>query len=334
MKQDRKPYILVARQLGGIGDVLALSCVFRGLREKYPEHTIKHVTANMYLGGALTDIASHNPYIDEIIVIEPYEGCSAKTKEVWGQYYGGCPAIEDELIWQKADKAICLNTACVNYEWGRLRDGKPIEKPRYQIWCEAALGDFIPSSYAPIYRITTEEQARAEDIFRENGWLSGPVAGVGCAACDPKRGIPIDKTAEICDILQRAGVRPITVDATIKIKGIEGIIGQRIRDLVPLIQRMDALVSVDSGLLHIAGAVGTPAIGIFGPTDYRMRMGNYLGSATDSTKLMPCAPCWYSYPCRKDINPDRHFECLKKINADVIVEETLRWIKRSGKLDS
>jgi len=328
----RKPYIVMARQLGGIGDVQMLSCVFRGLREKYPEHTLKCVTANIYLGGALTDLAEHNPYIDEIVVIEPYEGCSARTQEVWGQYYAGCPNIENEIFWQKADLAVCLNTPCVDYEWERGKHGLPIEKPRYQLWCERA--GVVPSSYAPVYRITEGERLAAETVFHQRGWLNSPVVGVGVASCDPKRGIPIDKTRQICDLLKRAGVRPVTIDATVKIDGVESIIGTRIRDLIPLVERMDALISVDSGLVHVAGTVGTPVIGIFGPTDCRMRMGNYLGSATDSTKLMPCAPCWYNYPCQKEINPAQQFECLKRIGADVIVEETLRWVKRSGKLDS
>lgn len=327
----RKPYIVVARQLGGIGDVISLSCVFRGLREKFPGHTLKCVTANIYLGGALTDIAEHNPFIDEIIVIEPYEGCSARTKEVWNQYYGGCPNIEAELLWQKADKAFCLNTACVDYEWEAMNSDHGIEKPRYQIWCEAA--EVTPSSYAPCYRITQAEQDTARAIFDRRGFRDKPIVGVGCAACDSKRGISLDKTAEICDGLKRAGVIPVTIDATLQVPGIEAIVGTRLRDLMPLIKEMDALVSVDSGLLHMAGAVGTPVIGIFGPTDHRMRMGNYLGTATDSRKLMPCAPCWYGYHCLKDPNPAKQFECLKKIKSDIIVEETLRWVKRSGKLD-
>lgn len=325
----RKPYIVVVRQLGGIGDVLSLSCVMRGLREKYPDHTIKYVTANIYLGGALTDLAEHNPYIDEVIVLEPFEACSVKTKAVWGQYYAGCPSIEDELLWKKADHAFCLNTACVDYEWERLRNGEPIEKPRYQIWCEAA--GVAPSSYAPIYRITDQERTDSATYWSERGWDGKRVVGVGCAACDPKRGIPAEKTGEICDRLAERGITPVTIDATIKLKGIESIIGARISKIMPLLSRMEAVVSVDSGLIHMAGAVGTPVIGIFGPTDHKMRMGQYLGSATESRNLMPCAPCWYNYQCRKDIDTSKHYECLKRISAEVIVEETLRWVNRSDK---
>jgi ADP-heptose:LPS heptosyltransferase len=306
--------------------------VFRGLHEKFPGHTLKCVTANIYLAGALTDIAEHNPYIDEIIVIEPYDGCSARTKEVWNQHYGNCPNIEAELLWQKADKAYCLNTACVDYEWEAMKSEQGITKPRYQIWCDAV--GVTPSSYSPIYQVTKVEQAIAKGVFDKRGFTGKPIVGVGCAACDPKRGIPLDKTAEICNGLKKAGVIPVTIDATLQIPGVESIIGTRLRDLMPMIKLMDAMITVDSGLLHMAGAVGTPVIGIFGPTDHKMRMGTYLGTATDSRKLMPCAPCWYGYHCLRDVDPSKHFECLKKIKSDIIVEETLRWLNRAGKLDS
>ncbi len=326
---DRKPYILVVRQLGGVGDVIMLSCVFRGLKEKYPEHTIKYVTAHIYLAGALTDIADHNPYIDEIIWIEPYEGCSLRTRQVWGQYYGGCPSIEDEILWQKADLAVCLNTPCVDYEWEHMHD-RSVEKPRYQIWCEAA--GVTPSSYAPIYRITPEEQIRAKQVFDERGWTGQRIVGVGINACDPKRGVAPAKTQQVCRGLQQAGIIPVTIDNSASIPGFQSIIGHRLRDLIPLLAQMDVVISVDSGLIHMAGAVGTPVVGLFGPTDYRMRMGNYLGSATDSRNLMSCAPCWYSFKCRKDLNPARHVECLQKITPEVIVEETLRWVDKGRKV--
>jgi len=42
-----------------------------------------------------------------------------------------------------------------------------------------------------------------------------------------------------------------------------------IGELAALIAKADLLITVDTGPLHIAGAVGTPVLAIFGPTDYR-----------------------------------------------------------------
>lgn len=322
----RKPYILVVRQLGGIGDVLMLSCVFRGLKEKYPGHILKCVTSEVYLSGSLMDIMTHNPLIDEIITIEPWDMTPAKTRKVWDNYYAGAGHLEEELLWTMADHAFDLNTACVDYEWAALNTKEGIEKPRYQVWCDSV--GVTPSSYAPIYKVSDVEFSDAR-AFAEANWPQDmPVIGIGLTACDKARALSIGKLQELCVGLTSAGLHVITLDPTVRVPGFDGIIGKRVRDVMALISCMSAVVSADSGVLHMAGALGTPIIGLFGPTDYRMRMGNYRGSATDSRQLIECAPCWYKYPCSKfPGNGKQPFECLSRIPVDVIVEETLRWVK-------
>jgi ADP-heptose:LPS heptosyltransferase len=317
----RKPYILVVRQLGGIGDVLMLSCLFRGLKEKYPGHTLKCVTAEVYLSGSLMDIMTHNPLIDEVIAIEPWDMTPARTREVWGRFYAGAGHLEDELIWKMADHAFDMNTACVDYEWEAMKNGG-IQKPRYQVWCDAA--DLQPSSYAPIYRVNSDELSKAR-AYADEHWKGATVVGLGLSACDKKRALGVGKLQEICQGLNQAGVHVVTIDPTNRLDGVDSIIGKRISELMALISCMDVVISADSGILHMAGALGIPVVGLFGPTDYKMRMGCYLGSATDSTRLVDCAPCWYEYPCADRGNGHKPFECLSKIPVSGIVEETLRW---------
>ena len=319
-----KPYILVIRQLGGIGDCLSLSTVARGLREKYPNHLIKLVTSNIYLAGSLLDIAEHNPFWSEIIVIEPYEMTTENTKRVWGKWFSqNTPNIEDELLWKKADQAICLNTACVEYEWPALETPEGITKPRYQIWCEAA--GVVPSSYSPIYEITKQEMKEAKNYAKRH-WKNKTVIGVGLAAYDKKRAWGIDKLTQLCNQLYERGLHPVTIDPTCTIPGIEGLINKRIRYLMPLIAQMQAFISVDTGTLHMAGTVGTPVVGIFGPTDFKMRTANYYGSFIDSRKIISCAPCWYKYPCLQDNFEYKPYECLNRVSINAVIEETLRLI--------
>ena len=40
-----------------------------------------------------------------------------------------------------------------------------------------------------------------------------------------------------------------------------------LRDLVGLLDRCDLFVGIDSGVLHLAAAVGKPCVALFGPTD-------------------------------------------------------------------
>jgi hypothetical protein len=323
-----KRTVAVVRQLGGIGDVIAMSCVYRGLKEQYPDYRIQLLCGRVYLGGALLDVAEHNPFIDEIHVVEPYDATTEETRKVWAKYFANCPHLEDELIWQKAEIKIDLNCACVEYEWRAMLEPSGIVKPRYQIWCDRA--GVVPSTYAPVYRIRKDEQSHADTFLREKG-LEGPkLVGVGVSSCDSKRAMGIGRLHTVCEMLREAGCTPVTIDPTFKFDdGTPYIIGKRVSELMPIMARMAAVVTVDSGLLHMAGTVGTPVIGLFGPTDYKMRMGMYRGSALDSRRLMPCAPCWYQYHCLKSGSLNDQFKCMNKIKPEIIVEETLRWIDNS-----
>jgi ADP-heptose:LPS heptosyltransferase len=332
----RKPTVVVIRQLGGVGDVISLSCVYRGLRETYPDHHVINITTDIYLAGALKELGHHNPLIDEVICISPYEEASSITKK-WHPQYKDATDIMDEVIVQRAKLALDLNAACMVREHAECARYGTVVTPRYKIWCDAA--KVVPSSYAPIYEITPEEQNEADQwwyrnfdgkpFLRDLSPTGTPIVGLGLVSANPQvdgRTIDLEKLELIAHGLQNRGVYVITVDTTLKIDGVPYIVGKRLQELMPIIKRMSAFVTVDSGLLHMAGTVGTPVVGMFGSTDYRMRMAYYRGSAIDSKSLVPCAYCWYSKPCMRSPNKSDHMKCLKLIEPSNVTEETMRWV--------
>jgi lipopolysaccharide heptosyltransferase I len=68
-----------------------------------------------------------------------------------------------------------------------------------------------------------------------------------------------------------------------------------IADLVALGRDAALLVSGDTGPLHIAGAVGTPVVGVFGPTDPR-RNGPWSANDVTVSRFESCA-CHYERQC-------------------------------------
>lgn len=323
----KRPYIVVLRQLGGVGDVLMMSPVYRGLREKYPRHKICLATGLVYLGGALMDVAQHNKFIDEVHTFEPWDATTEMTRQTWKGNFDNSPDISDEIWWKKADITIDLNTACVEYEWAALHEPGGIQKTRTQIWCERA--GVTPSSLFPIYEVTGKERSWATSFFEEKGWDPNECVALGVTACDKKRALGIGKLESICRGIKDLGLRPVVIDPTFNFPGFDAINGKRISELMALLEQMRMGVSVDSGLLHMCGTLKVPVVGIFGPTDPDMRMDQYVGSAVDARNLMPCSPCWYLYPCMKEQNPARHFECLNKLHPSVILEEVARWKDRT-----
>jgi ADP-heptose:LPS heptosyltransferase len=77
--------------------------------------------------------------------------------------------------------------------------------------------------------------------------------------------------------------------------------------LTAVLQAVDLMITVDSGPMHIAAAVGTPVVALFGPTDPR-RTGP-LGPGRVLRRELPCSPCLQrrcqitdTYRCMRDLS--------------------------------
>lgn len=86
-------------------------------------------------------------------------------------------------------------------------------------------------------------------------------------------------------------------------------------ELGGLIQKLDLLVTVDSGPMHIAAAVGVPTVALFGPTN-PARTGPYgdLHRIVQRTDL-DCVPC-YARQCQR---PQRDHACMRELDAGQVV---------------
>jgi len=83
-------------------------------------------------------------------------------------------------------------------------------------------------------------------------------------------------------------------------------------ELGSLLQEMDLVISVDSGPMHLAAALGTPVLALFGPTDPR-RTGPYgprhrVLTAAD----LGCRPCF------ADTCPDGKPDCMAGITPECV----------------
>ena len=80
-----------------------------------------------------------------------------------------------------------------------------------------------------------------------------------------------------------------------------------------LIARADAMVSNDSGLLHVASALNRPIVAIYGPTDPD-HAPPFSDVAKSLSLRLDCAPC------RQRECPLGHHNCMRHITADMVWE--------------
>src|SRR5499427_8289873 len=73
---------------------------------------------------------------------------------------------------------------------------------------------------------------------------------------------------------------------------VRDLTGADLRNAILALAAATVAVSNDSGLLHVAAALGTPSIGIFGPTSpWHWAPLNPLAGVVQAATQLPCRPC-------------------------------------------
>lgn len=85
-------------------------------------------------------------------------------------------------------------------------------------------------------------------------------------------------------------------------------------EAIALIARADAVVSNDSGLLHIASALNRPVLALYGPTDPD-HAPPFSDRAKSLSLRLDCAPC------RQRECPLGHQKCMQDMGADMVWRE-------------
>ena len=96
--------------------------------------------------------------------------------------------------------------------------------------------------------------------------------------------------------------------------------GTDLRNGILAMAAADVAISNDSGLMHIAAALGTPTMGIFGPTSpYLWAPLNGLAATVLQTKsVLPCQPCQRTVCTMND------HRCMREIPAADVVATAQR----------
>ena len=137
-----------------------------------------------------------------------------------------------------------------------------------------------------------------------------PFALVNPGAAWPNKRWPPDRFGEVCRaIRERHGLNSVVLwgpneqavaDAVVAAAGGSAVAAPptRLPDLVALGRHARLVVSGDTGPLHIAMALGVPAVALFGPTD-PARNGPWVPADISLSRYDGC-DCHYERRCRRD----------------------------------
>lgn len=196
---------------------------------------------------------------------------------------------------------------------------------------EQLLGHSIPRLF-PI-PITQDDENKAAFLIPK---LPAIVLAPG-ARWESKRW-PLTHFIELIEMLEGSSVSivligskaelPLTQEILKRVK--RGFIGNTIvhltgettlPQLAAVMKRSNLVISNDSGPMHIAAAVNTPVLALFGPTD-PAKTGPYGANQRVLQHQLPCWPCRYrvcpkNFPCIATITPQEVFTNLQQMLAKI-----------------
>jgi len=180
---------------------------------------------------------------------------------------------------------------------------------------------------APIFSLAIGEPGhrQADEVLRDAGIEDGePFVAIAPSARWVTKRWPAENFVGLVNMLKaRRGIKSVLIGSAGEATALDGhkdklvslktmAFGKTsIMGLAALLSRARLLVTNDSGPMHLAAAVGTPTIAIFGPTDAR-RTGPYGHGHLVITSGERCAPCF-----RRECDT---VSCLTRISVEEVYE--------------
>ncbi|HOI74060.1 MAG TPA: lipopolysaccharide heptosyltransferase II [Syntrophales bacterium] len=330
---------LLVRGTNWIGDAILTLPAMAAIRAGMPEAHIT-VLAKPWVG----EVYRICPHADEVLTFrEPgiHAGVSGRlrlARDLSGMAFDGAillqNAIEAAIVTLLAgipvragyntDARGLLLTSSVR----RSREILRVHQSRYYLEMVRALGLPPPDPPPPLLVPPAEYRDLAEKVLVERGCdPEAPLAGIapGAAYGPAKRWFP-DRFAAVADRLAAEfGARVLVfgssgdresagaVQAAAKARFVNLAGGTSLREALALISRCRVFVSNDSGLMHVAAAMGVPTVAVFGSTN-PVTTGPMGPRFSIVRKPMDCSPC-LKETCPQD------FRCMEAISAEDVWNE-------------
>ncbi|MGD9014660.1 MAG: lipopolysaccharide heptosyltransferase II [Candidatus Omnitrophota bacterium] len=323
-------------KLSALGDVVLIGPSLRAIRKKFPKANYKiSILVNVPYQEALL----HCPYIDELIVSD----LNDRDRGIMGMFKisqklrrGNFDFVIDLQNNRKSHLLSFLAGILLRYGYRRkfgfllthsITDEKMTQGPVvHQFQVLKMLG--IQSQDCHLELWPSKEDKAYIDNFLNEQWI-GPkqvLVGINLSASKrwPSKVWPAEYIAHLCQELSLKDIRMVFTGDTDDLFRAQEILNllkaskpvvacgkTNINQLVCLIKRCQIFISGDSAPLHIAAAVKTPYIALFGPTDPRSHLASgYKGVVI--YKNLACSPC-YKSRCRE-------IECMYAIKPQEVLK--------------
>lgn len=341
--------ILVVRT-AYIGDVIMTLPLLKPLKQLYPKAKITFLTSN----GA-KDLFKNNPYVDYVITYDAFWFYPNSDKKDYAAFLKEFRKKRYDLVIEaRADiRDIIFTTYLgraryrVSYKVGGggflLTNSVPFKEVKHKVEYHLDMARHLGAQVDSVdwgLNSTKEENRKAEEILSTaKGQITIAMHPGGRKSL--KCWVPA-RYAQVADrLVSEFGARVFFTGAPNEKELIDGIIRQMkntavnlagktdMRTLAAFIGKLDLFITNDSAPLHIASAMKTPTVAIFGPSKSN-ETGPYGNIHKVVEKDFPCR-----YTCDEDVCNHKPFnECMEVITSEDVFSAAKTVLKEKEKVKS
>lgn len=296
--------------LGAIGDVVCALPLAQRLRAGWPQTRVVWAVE-----PAAAPLLARHPAVHDVVVFRRDRGVRAFAEFLRDVRARRCEVALDLQRHAKSGATSLLSGARrrVGFHWRNSREGNrlfntesiaPVDPFTHKLTHFQRFADHLGVPPAPVrfgLAPSAEEAARAATLLAPLG--ERPVAAVYVGTTWPSKHWMPGPTAAVCAGLRARGLgvaliggpRDTRFAAAVVAAGageLVDLVGRTgLRDVIAVMARAALAVGPDSGPMHIAAALGTPVVALFGPTT-PLRTGPWGYEALVVQGDAPCAPCY------------------------------------------
>ncbi len=349
-RQNTEPQRILIVRRSSMGDIVHTMPLLVALRRRFPKAYIAWLVDYRF-----AEVLEGHKCLDEVITIRRYSGrqplavaqeiCRVRTQ------------LQQHTFDWTLDPQGLLKSGLMCYLSGAPRrigftddheasrlfvnERIPTSGDTHAVLRALLMAQYLGCPVEPIeYQFPIGEEAErwVGEFFVENrltvggagGHQNRPVIGLNIGARAIHRLWPAEHFARVGEILQTdLGMQtvligsPSEVDMAKKIEqlarvDITSAVGQTtMKKLASVLRRCTVVISSDTGPLHMAVAVGTAVVGLYGAADPN-KTGPFGDKHIVLTSSLPCSPCvnkptCADYPCMRQIKPEAVAEAVANL---------------------
>ncbi len=354
-KKPKSGSRILVLQTAKIGDMVCTTPVFREIKKKYPESFLAVLIISKTSG-----LIFNNPYIDKIIFLDDKKykssgGVFRLIKDLARERYDWSVSLNPNLLnnilpfWSLIPKRISFTSKYLTKSTrlsyifvNRKKEFLRIE-PAFRQYL--GILDFMRIRNANEKKdvfISKEAEQKARDFLAKNKvFVSDFLVGISVGSGNPLKDWDLEKFSQLADKLivnlkakvifvgspQESELIAKTI-SLMKNPGLNASGEFRLDEIAGLMQNFKMFISVDTGPLYIADALGVGVVDIIGPFNVIEQL-DLNGKCAVVSKNLYCFPCVHIMPSVYQCQ-EGHFRCTRDISADDVYQAVLKLKNKYG----